>query len=112
MGARFPTFLRIGGHKFTVELLDEEAAKKRLPDAFAQVDTELNEILITAKAAPSRRIVALLHEVVHALLVGLDLSGKKEETIAVVLGEGLARVLLGNKNLLNYLRAHSGDSDG
>ena len=91
-----PKRLRIKGHVYTLE----EVPDRHLPDRMADCDNEANHIRISKGAAESRQVELVLHESIHAMLAGYDVSG--EEIVAVTLGECLTAFIKDNPSFIRH----------
>lgn len=86
-----PRSVKIGAHTYKIKT----GTRKDLgPETSGDVDNERNIIRVIRHATRSRKIELLIHECLHAMLVGHDFPN--EEEILVILGETITQFLADN----------------
>ncbi len=90
-----PRSVRIGAHVYKIKT----GTRKDLgPDTCGDIDNERNIIRVIRHATRSRKIEILIHECLHAMLVGHDFPN--EEEILVILGESVTQLLADNPHFI------------
>lgn len=102
MNAPVPTTITVGPHTYKVVIVPGGI----LGDAgnAGHCAHHSLTIAIDDAQAPSQVADTLLHELVHAMLVTVDL-GDDEERVALILGPALLLLLRSNPDLVNYIMA-------
>jgi len=85
-----PDSIQIGAHRYRIEVVPPE----ELNGSVADVDNKKNLIRVDEEASRSRQIGLLLHECLHAMVVGYDY--KDEERMVITLEEALTRFIQDN----------------
>lgn len=95
-----PESVKVGAHTFRIMPLPEEADQ----DEWGEADFVAGTISVAEKVPPSRQTEVVLHEVIHALLLGWEM--KEEEAITTLLGEGIAAFLQDNPQFVKHVCDH------
>jgi Zn-dependent peptidase ImmA (M78 family) len=86
-----PRSIEIGAHTYKLKM----ATRKELgKEVMGDVDNERNIIRVIRHATRSRKIEIILHECLHAMLVGHEFPD--DENLVNILGEALARFFANN----------------
>ncbi len=101
-----PKSIKIGGHRFQVKIVPRKVLGE---DWFGQTDSKTNTIKIAHALARSRQAEVLLHECLHAIIVGHITKEEEEETIVTVLGQGLTQLIKDNPRLFTKMIAALSD---
>lgn len=93
-----PRSVKIGAHTFQIKM----ALRRDLPkDLVGQMDPERDIILINKYASRSRKVEILLHECLHAMLIGREFPD--EEPIIVALEGSLTAFFADNPILIRKI---------
>lgn len=97
-----PRTLKIRGHVYKIEqvplkTLDKEGADT---DISALIDNNRNVLWLYKRAAASRKVELVIHEVLHAMVDGCGF--KDEEAIISILGEGLTEFIKANPGFIRH----------
>lgn len=99
-----PTRIKVGPHIYSVRAVPG-AVLSGSDDCVGKTTPSRLTIALDEECPPSQVADTLLHEVIHAILVSLDLDSEVEERICLTLGPGLLGVLLDNPALVDYVRS-------
>lgn len=92
-----PRKVRIKGHMFTVK----QVPRSGMPaDCQGYVESDKNLIRIYQRLPASRKVEIILHECIHAMLVGHDIV--QEEQVCQVLGEYLTEFIRDNPDFIRH----------
>jgi len=90
-----PKTVKIGAHTYEVKEVTQEDLG---PDVIGDQDGVKNVLRVLQDATPSRKIEVLIHECLHAMLLGHGF--RDEERIVVMLGEAFTAFLADNKGFI------------
>lgn len=101
-----PKSIKIGAHIYKIKT----ATRKDLgPDTSGDIDNERNVIRIINHATRSRKIEILIHECLHAMLVGHEFPN--DEDIVVILGEAITQFLADNPTFITEVVKELSDQE-
>ncbi len=93
-----PRRLKIHGHTYHVNQVPE----KLLPDdTAADVDPNTNTIRVMRQSPPSRKLVLLLHEALHALVIEDRIP--QEERVVSLFAEHIVQLMRDNPSLVRHI---------
>lgn len=92
-----PRSVKVHGHIYEVKLV---TAKALGDDHMADIDHDSQVIRILRKASEAQKVELLIHEVLHAMLVGHDTGD--EEQLASHLGEEFTAFLWNNSAFISH----------
>ena len=90
-----PRSIKIGAHQYQIKT----ALRKEMGTSCGDVDNERNIIRVIKHASRSRKIEIILHEALHAMVVGHPFE-EQEDTAFVLLGEALAKFIADNPEFI------------
>jgi hypothetical protein len=97
-----PPAVKIGPHLYLVqELPQTDLSSDTLS---ARLDPGSQLISITGAATESLKCELLIHEAIHALLIGHSLSDEDEELVCTLLGPGLLAFIRDNWGFITYTK--------
>jgi hypothetical protein len=92
-----PRSLDIKGQTYRIKHVNRKDLGK---GNIAEVDHNFNIIRVYKRTAASRKIELLLHEALHAMLVGAEF--KDEEAVVLILGQALTEFIKSNPVFIQY----------
>lgn len=108
-----PEMIKIGGVRFKViveeELVDVEADGKRVP-VNGYIKHDSCAVGVRAGLAHDQTCLVFLHEISHGLFSHFSREDMNDETVVMMLAEGLLMIIRDNPDLMAFLM--NGGDDG